>query len=231
MDHQCSTSSRRTSEHPSQKTVTTKSCSSSEAALHVFKWRQSSVVAEDVSFSGGESASDETVTHGLPTNVDPEVFKVLPVEIQKELLSPACINSLPSIPTKLSTPAPASLSHTAEHAPPQAFTVSRSGEGVNEIVSKSESTSTHRRQPAGENVKEERKQTCPHPADCEFPANVDPTVFSELPPDVQRDLMCEWKQQKLVVKQKPGRSFLTKEQKAAGKGKQANSLLKYFKPS
>ncbi|XP_029019106.1 DNA polymerase iota isoform X2 [Betta splendens] len=246
MDHQCSTNSR-TSQHSSQKTVTTKSCRSSGEALHGFRWRQSSVVAEEDNEKGSlsreKSVSDganKTVTHKLPSNVDPEVFKLLPEDIQKELLSPAYISSFPSMSTNLSNAASAPYaSQIAENEPPSIFTVSQSGKNIKEILNRSESTSTHHQQPAGacpaENVKEERKEMFPQPADCKFPGNVDPTVFSELPPDVQTELMCEWKQQKIVVKhpftKKPGRSFLTKEQKAAGKSNQANSLLKYFKPS
>lgn len=82
---------------------------------------------------------------------------------------------------------------------------------------------------------EEGKFHFPQSDDYEFPGNVDPKVFSELPPDVQRELLSEWKQQKLMVKnpssRKSGQSFLTKDRKAAGKINQANSLLKYFKPS
>lgn len=64
---------------------------------------------------------------------------------------------------------------------------------------------------------------------------MDPKVFSELPPDVQRELLSEWKQQKLVLKspssRKSGQSVKAKDKKAVGKNSQANNLFKYFKPS
>lgn len=75
----------------------------------------------------------------------------------------------------------------------------------------------------------------PQSSDYDFPGHVDPKVFSELPPDVQNELISEWKQQKLVLKSisslKSGRSLKTKDKKAAGRNSQANSLFKYFKPS
>lgn len=250
MDHQFKTHSRIT-QHPSQKTVTTKSHCSSEAALHGFKWKQSSVVSvednQKLSHSREESGPDgKTVTHGLPPNVDPEVFKLLPKEIQKELLSPAYINSFPSSSTSPSEPvAVPDASHITENKSPQQFTDSKNVKDVTEVIKEldpSDRAATVNHQQSadtcafpGENVMEEGKLNFPRSDDYEFPGNVDPKVFSELPPDVQRELMSEWKQQKLVLKNpsssKPGRSFLTKDRKAAGKGNQANSLLKYFKPS
>ncbi|XP_063050456.1 DNA polymerase iota [Engraulis encrasicolus] len=74
------------------------------------------------------------------------------------------------------------------------------------------------------------------------PLNVDPTVFSELPPELQRELLAEWRQQKPALKmpstKKPAKaqaldrtpSTTTKDRKPPKAG-QANSLLKYFKPS
>ncbi|XP_026199580.1 DNA polymerase iota [Anabas testudineus] len=252
MDHQFNTHSRIT-QHPPQKTVNTKSHCSSEAALHGFKWKLSSAVAVDdnqkVSCSRWESDTIETnnsEAHGLPPDVDPEVFKLLPKEIQTELLSPAYINALPSTSTNLSEPvAVPDAFHITENKLVQPFTDSKDvkniREDINEWDPSARATTVNLQQPEGtcafpgENVIEEGKLTFPQSADCEFPGNVDPKVFSELPPDVQRELMSEWKQQKLVLKnpssKKPGRSFLTKDRKAAGKGNQANSLLKYFKPS
>lgn len=250
MDHQFNTHSRIT-QHPSQTTVTTKSHCSSEAALHSFKWKQSSVVSVEeyrkVSHSRVESGPDgKTVTHGLPPDIDPEVFELLPKEIQKELLSPAYINSFASTSTSPSEPvAVPDTSHITENKSPQPFTDSKNVQNVTEVIHESDqsarATTVDHQQSAdtrafsGENVIEEGKLIFPRSDDCEFPGNVDPKVFSELPSDVQRELMSEWKQQKLVKKnpssRKPGRSFLTKDRKAAGKGNQANSLLKYFKPS
>ncbi|XP_040897565.1 DNA polymerase iota isoform X2 [Toxotes jaculatrix] len=255
MDHQLSAHSRITP-RTTQNTVTTESPCSSEAALHGLKWKQSSVVAavEDPPLrkaysSTARSDPDEksnTVTHQLPPNVDPEVFKLLPVEIQKELLSPAYVNSLPSTSTSPSAPVEVpDVPHITKNKSPQSFTDLQNTEDIKEAVNELDpsyrlTTVDHKRPPgtsalSGENVMEGWRLSLPRSSDCEFPGNVDPEVFSELPPDVQRELMSEWKQQKPVLKtpssRKPARSLLTKDRKAAGKGSQANSLLKYFKPS
>lgn len=249
MDRQLSTHSMIT-QRASQKTVTTKSpCSSG------FKWEQSSTVAvEDPPLQteycstarSGPKESNNAVTRRLPPNVDPEVFKLLPEEIQKELLSPAYANSLPSPSTSPSAPvAVPDATHIRKNKSPESFTDSKNIEDKAETINELDpahrvTTVNHQRPPRksafpGENVTAEGRLLFRQSSDCEFPGNVDPEVFSELPPEVQRELMSEWKQQKPVLKapssRKPGRSPMTKDRKAAGKGSQANSLLKYFKPS
>ncbi|XP_045890881.1 DNA polymerase iota [Micropterus dolomieu] len=215
--------------------ITQHASQSSEAALHGVERKQSPVVAvkdpplQKVSCSRARSDPDETdnmVTHQLPPNVDPEVFGLLPEDIQEELLSPAYTNSLPS--TSVSSVSVVDVSHLTKNKYPQSST-------------DSDLTTANHQSPAGttvfpgENIMEEGRLSFPWSSDCEFPGNVDPKVFSELPPDVQRELMSEWKQQKPALKtpscRKPGRSLMTKDRKAAGKGSQANNLFKYFKPS
>ncbi|KAM9359855.1 DNA polymerase iota [Symphorus nematophorus] len=251
MDHQVSTHTVIT-QHTSQKTVTTKSPCSSEAVLHGFKRQQSPVVAledpplQKVSCSTARSNSDETentVTHRLPQNVDPEVFRLLPEEIQKELLSSAFTNSLPS--TSVSSVTVGDDPHMTKNKSPLSLTDSRNIKDIKVPINKSDPsdrpTTVHHQWLVGtsalpgEDVMGEGRLSSPRSSDCEFPGNVDPKVFSELPPDVQRELMSEWKQQKPVPKapmsRKPGRSLMTKDRKATGKSSQANNLLKYFKPS
>ncbi|KAM9394527.1 LOW QUALITY PROTEIN: DNA polymerase iota-like [Pholidichthys leucotaenia] len=241
MDHQIST---HTSNIWHTKQPTTKHSSSSEAALHGFTWKQSSVVAVEVtqkaSFSTDGCGPDEntnSVTNQFPPNVDPEVFKLLPEDIQKELLSPAYISSLCSASTSQSDK---HFSDVSKNKSLQDFTDSQNLGVLKEDKrlepSDSATTVNYEWAPGtsavpGENVTEEGRLS----SDCEFPGNVDPGVFSELPADVQRELMTEWKQQKLVMKtpssRKPGRRMTTKDRKAAIKGSQANSLFNYFKPS
>ncbi|XP_077376914.1 DNA polymerase iota isoform X2 [Festucalex cinctus] len=67
-----------------------------------------------------------------------------------------------------------------------------------------------------------------------LPPNVDPQVFSQLPANLQTELMREWEQRRPVLKiptvsKKPGRE--AKEKKGTGRRSQANSLLDYFKPA
>ncbi|XP_070821179.1 DNA polymerase iota isoform X1 [Chaetodon trifascialis] len=255
---QHSTSPRKTQifstqrqDDPSQKTVTTKSPCCSEAALHGFKREQRPVVAvEDPplqtvfcnTMRSDFDETDDTVTNRLPPNVDPEVFMLLPEDIQKELLSPAYTNS---VPCTSSTVTVVDVPHITKNKPPQSFADSQNIEDIKEVPDKLDSSDrlvvVNHQSPvgtsafSGENVMREGRLSYPRSSDCEFPGNVDPKVFSELPPDVQKELMSEWKQQKAVLKatslRKPGRSLMPKDRKAAGKGSQANNLLKYFKPS
>ncbi|XP_034548987.1 DNA polymerase iota isoform X2 [Notolabrus celidotus] len=236
----------------SQKTETMKSPGSSGAALHGYKRKQSSVVAAEgplplkVSCSTARSDCDETnstMTHRLPPNVDPEVFRLLPAEIQKELLSPDYTKSLTNTPSSSVTVA--EVSHSTENKTLLLFKGSQKIKDIKEAEDKfdpSDSpTSVNHQSPLGqslfqeEDVMEEERPSFPLSPDCKFPGNVDPKVFSELPPDVQRELQDEWKQQRPVLKmpsfRKPGKSLMTKDRKAAGKSKQTNNLFKYFKPN
>ncbi|XP_019111229.2 DNA polymerase iota isoform X1 [Larimichthys crocea] len=240
MDHQFSTPSMIT-----QPTSTTKSIRSLEAVLHGLKRKQCPVAAVDntplqeVSCSKARSDFDETdsrVTHRLPPNVDPEVFRLLPAEIQEELLSPANTKTLLS--TSVSPVSVVDLPHTTVNKSPQSVTDSKSIKGIKKAANKLDpsdrSSTVNRTFPEGNNMEEEIL-SFPQSSDCQFPGNVDPKVFSELPVDVQRELMSEWKQQKPILKtassKKPSRGLKAKDKKSAGKGSQANNLLKYFKPN
>ncbi|CAN9512912.1 unnamed protein product [Ophioblennius macclurei] len=218
-----------------RKKPTTKSSFSSETPPHGLKREEKLVVGEEeepLAASCSSTACDPADTnsylalHRLPPNVDPEVFKLLPEEIQKELLSPAYRDSLPSHFTNQS--GPQTLTHPAcskssKNAPdnldlPDGGTTGNRRSPTDTIVTPGESDS----------VEGTRS------SDCECPGNVDPEVFSELPSDVQRELLAEWKQQKLITKtpssKKPVRSSTSRDRRSAGRGSQANSLFKYFKP-
>ncbi|KAM4575826.1 DNA polymerase iota [Odontesthes bonariensis] len=215
--------------------VFTKSSSSSEATLQEGNQKASGCNPDE---------TDNTASDRLPPNVDPEVFKILPEEIQKELLSPAYLNSLSST---LTSPSVAEDPLISNIKASQMFTDSQNIKETKEVAEKLDAsdraTTVNHQGPAGtsgvqrESITKEEKLPL-HPSfDCEFPGNVDPGVFSELPSDVQRELMSEWKQQKPVLKtpssRKPGRSLTAKDKdrKAAGKSSQTNNLFKYFKPS
>ncbi|XP_068576890.1 DNA polymerase iota [Cebidichthys violaceus] len=243
-DHQLSTHSVITQLNPPQETVTTEGPCSSGAEFYGFKRKQRSVVAvknpplQKESCSEARSYPKVTVTHRLPPNVDPDVFKLLPEEIQKELLSPAYTNSLPGVST--SSPAVVNVSNVTKTKSPQSLSDSQDIKEAEKLAPSDRPTTVNQRPEGtdaflGENVTEEGRPSFPRSSDCDFPGDVDPKVFSELPPDVQKELMSGWKQQKMILKtpssRKPGRSLMTKDRKAAGKGSQANDLLKYFKPS
>lgn len=234
------------SQHTPERTAATKHTYSPHTALHGFKRKQSSVVAveepslQKVSSSTAALAYDQTantVTNRLPPNIDPEVFSLLPEEIQMELLSSTntgCMTSRSSakvVNVPLKTKSQSTQLFSSHH-----FNDIQAAESKLE-PSDMEATTN---QPVGTStllghVLEEKTVSSPQSPDCGFPGNVDPKVFSELPLDVQKELISEWKQQKPIFKiassKKPGRSLMTKDRKAAGKASQANNLLKYFKPS
>ncbi|XP_006269716.1 DNA polymerase iota isoform X1 [Alligator mississippiensis] len=75
-----------------------------------------------------------------------------------------------------------------------------------------------------------------HEAKIVFPVNVDPKTFFELPTEVQKELLAEWKNQEPVSKMrmnKPCEKLKTSKGKknAALCSSQSNSLLRYFKPN
>lgn len=183
--------------------------------------------------------TDATATDRLPPNVDPEVFKCLPKEIQMELLSSTPTNSVPSV----SSAELMNVPHTTESKSTVSCKDSAHFNVVHQVGEDMEcpETASFLNPPADtsssleENVFDEQTLSLLRSSDCEFPGNIDPKVFSELPLDVQQELMSEWKQKKPVFKspssRKPARSMMNKDGKTAGKNRQANSLLKYFKPS
>ncbi|CAJ1069302.1 DNA polymerase iota isoform X1 [Xyrichtys novacula] len=237
---------------PSQKTEVMKSSFSPGQALHGFKRKQSSVVAVKEpppqklccsTLRSNCAVTNSMMTQRLPPNVDPEVFRLLPEEIQKELLSTADKNYPTN--TSASSVTAAEVPHSTDNMTSLSFTVTQNVKDTKDTVDKfdpSDSPTTmNHKSPAGqsllpgENVMEEERLSLPLSSDCEFPGNVDPKVFSELPVDVQRELMAEWKQQKPLLKtpliRKGGKSTMTKDKKVAGKSSQTNNLFKYFKPS
>ncbi|XP_038155678.1 DNA polymerase iota [Cyprinodon tularosa] len=206
---------------PANNKVTTKdTCGQS---LHVLGLEQSSVYAAEenhqASCSTERISSNETKP---PPNVDPEVFKLLPEEIQKEILSPSYFKSQPS-------PSASETHHMSTNKPQE-----------KDLPMKVESSSMNQPWPAGVHVNHGENVTenlsLPQSSDCNFPGNVDPKVFSELPPEVQKELLAEWKQQKPILKtpssRKTGKASTSKgkDRKAEGRASQSNNLFKYFKP-
>lgn len=209
--------------------------------------KQSNVVAVEESphqkiphstVTPAHDGTDAPATDRLPPNVDPEVFRCLPKEIQMELLSSALMDSVPSV----SSAQPMNFPHTTGSESTDScedsarFIGHQAGEkmecsdkgSVSNLPADTSSSSEA-------NAFEEQTLSLLRSVDCEFPRNVDPKVFSELPLDVRQELMSEWKQKKPVLKSPSSRktagSMMNKDRRTAGKNTQANSLLKYFKPS
>lgn len=163
-----------------------------------------------------EKSSFKPVTCHLPPDVDIEVFQCLPEEIQKELLSSDYSNSSAN-----------SLQANKNVAFQKLNSSNRPTPTINPL------------RPLGsgfvpeEELITENRLPVPGSSDYKFPGNVDPTVFAELPPDVQKELMSEWKQDKPTLKapssKKPAKNVTSKDKKATGKSGQSNNLLKYFK--
>lgn len=69
----------------------------------------------------------------------------------------------------------------------------------------------------------------------DFPPDVEPYVFSQLPPDVQRELRTEWRQSKLALKMSARhltrRTATSRDRRPTAKRSHSSSLLSYFKPS
>lgn len=209
----------------------TEAVRSSGATFHGRKMKQSSVVgAEDPRPLKVPCDENDPTSRRLPPNVDPEVFRLLPEDIQKELLSPDSLRNAPSSSGTVSK-----VSHSTENKTSLLFRgaqnvrdVTEAEDKLNPSVNDSVSPSGQSSFP-GDHVMEEKS------SDCQFPGNVDPKVFSELPADVQKELLAEWRQQRPVLKTPPfrkgGKNSMSKDRKAAGRSSQTNSLFKYFKPS
>ncbi|XP_072290074.1 DNA polymerase iota [Eucyclogobius newberryi] len=156
-----------------------------------------------------ESSSPEKSQ--LPPNVDGEVFRCLPQEIQNELMSSN--TSTDSIyKNKIDT--------------------------FPEMHSLKRPTTEHFRGPSASISGDFEKNTSLSLAgssDAKIPGNIDPTVFAQLPPELQKELMADWRQEKPILKapssKKITKNVTTKEKRPTGKGSQSNNLLKYFKPN
>ncbi|XP_073697086.1 DNA polymerase iota [Garra rufa] len=188
------------------------------------------------------NASEKTCSK-LPPGVDPEVFKLLPEHIQMELISsfqnedsaqfnygPSDTSSKVVDPADHSTlafnqpipePSESALYYNRNPAFHELGKTLSSAQSSVELDSGLKATESHDSPPATQAPQSD------------VPANVDPYVFSQLPADVQRELLTEWRQQKLVLKipsKHSHKTSNTKDKKSAAKGSQGN-ILKYFKPN
>lgn len=190
----------------------------------------------------------ETLCSKLPSGVDPEVFKLLPDHIQMELISsfqnedsaqliygPAGTSSEDADPADHST-----LAFNQPRTPePCESTLNYSRNSachnheLDETLSSAQSTVELHSGLIKDTESHDTPATTEAPQS-DIPANVDPYVFSQLPADVQRELLTEWKHQRPVLKIPSKHSHKTssaKDKKNAAKGSQCNNILKYFKPN
>lgn len=145
----------------------------------------------------------------LPPDVDPDVFRALPWHIQSELMSSFQEDSVEQQEHHIS-----SALHTA-HA--------------DDLITQPSSGTEE----PGDVSAEERVPADPDVPD--VPPNIDPYVFSQLPPDMQRELYTEWRQSKLRLKMSQKhtarRTTTVREKRPVAKRSNSGSLLQYFKPS
>ncbi|KAK1806938.1 hypothetical protein P4O66_005421, partial [Electrophorus voltai] len=186
----------------------------------------------------------------LPPHVDPDVFGALPEHIQMELL--ASFQTGGSVPED-STEAQGSA-HTSRFA--EQLTVHPNREGGSRHRESSVSHSNHsmahnddfstehaqNEELCREGQRSEERHAMEDAAGVpvaqtshpDIPPNVDPCVFSQLPPDMQAELLADWKQRRPTLKvpsKLATKHSAARAGKPAAKGSQSNSLLKYFKPS
>ncbi|XP_026104272.1 DNA polymerase iota [Carassius auratus] len=198
--------------------------------------------SQDTSMNTTESClsgvPEKTLCSRLPPGVDPEVFKLLPEHIQMELISSfqsedsAQLNYGPTA-TSSEDADPADHFTLAFNQPEpceSALNYNRNSLSHNHELSK---TLTSARSTMELNSGQD-SHDIPPATQSDVPANVDPYVFSQLPADVQRELLTEWRGQKPVLKipsKHSHKTSNTRDKKSAGKGSQCNNILKYFKPN
>lgn len=180
----------------------------------------------------------------LPPGVDPEVFKLLPEHIQMELITSfqnkdsaeliygSADTSFEDDPADHST-----LTFNQPRTPEPALNYCRNSASYNHELDKTLSSAQSTMELHSGLIKDTESHDIPpttQTPQSDIPPNVDPYVFSQLPADVQRELLTEWKQQKPVLKipsKHSHKTSNTKDKKNAAKGSQCNNILKYFKPN
>ncbi|CAM4545107.1 unnamed protein product [Leuciscus chuanchicus] len=190
---------------------------------------------------------EETLCSKLPPGVDPEVFKLLPEHIQMELITSfqkkdsaeliygSADTSFEDDPADHST-LTFNQPRTPERCEP-ALNYCRNSASHNHELDKTLSSAQSTMELHSGLIKDTESHDIPpttQTPQSDIPPNVDPYVFSQLPADVQRELLTEWKQQKPVLKipsKHSHKTSNTKDKKNAAKGSQCNNILKYFKPN
>ncbi|XP_041109933.1 DNA polymerase iota [Polyodon spathula] len=198
----------------------------------------------------------------LPPGIDPEVFRQLPEDIQREITS-TISTTLSSNACKQKkmilqkTASKGDISHFLWQTPQCESLISSTAEAENSNFLSVECrqdaqiqqnnidySSTQVAGSSGEHTEPHSSSNMDadpmdlqnvNPAD-QVPSHVDPKVFSELPAELQQELLSEWKQQETVskihVNKHIGKARAAKETKqTSAKSTQSNNLLKYFKPS
>ncbi|XP_066510416.1 DNA polymerase iota-like isoform X2 [Hoplias malabaricus] len=187
---------------------------------------------------------EEVKSFTLPHGVDPDVFQALPEHIQRELMN--------SFKTGASVPDESmerskfiQCTHSGGQVDFHMNQQKTSENGSKHGVNNNESGTKNALESLGEQSLQDSRakegaisQPFNAYTSSKVPCNVDPLVFSQLPSEMQRELLTEWKQQKPALKisskqaMKPSSKNMTaRDRRTTPKGSQNNNLLKYFKPS
>ncbi|KAG8536037.1 hypothetical protein GDO81_027214 [Engystomops pustulosus] len=187
----------------------------------------------------------------LPENIDMDVFSQLPEDIKKEILqSPQTMGNNKNIQSKPSASATGGIQNffTRGKMGPQVSPTR--GEGrpqdtdqspLKKYLRKDQASASSASQPSCPQDTEPNtgsEMDCTEPGDSgpvsSLPRSIDVNVFSQLPSELQKELMSEWKNQKLTPKiqtKKVQEKGKTSKGQRPGPASHPNNLLKYFKPS
>lgn len=207
--------------------------------------------------------TDPSSSLSLPDHIDMDVFSQLPEDIRKEILSSPQTGSGHKISrTTRPSPCPKGIQSffmKASSRYPQSSSVSElPGQGLQNTMDfgdpplwiKHSSCIDSDNGKSGENTacassssyiscSNQTSQPCEGDMDCAessdgfFPKSVDMNVFSQLPEELQKELMADWKHKELTPKI-PAIKLQEKVKNAKGQRPKSsaklNNLLKYFKP-
>ncbi|XP_063151886.1 DNA polymerase iota isoform X1 [Candoia aspera] len=182
-------------------------------------------------------ASDrECPSHLLPAGVDYDVFNQLPSDIKEEIISSQkkdrdstvtlwshgvseLREELPCHTKAKGSPVSLNSGDLCPHTRALAFLG---------IAPTNEEPPLEKQNPHGENSSQNDWREGSKVA---LPPSVDPKTFSELPAEMQKELLAEWKSQESVSKMHVSKDVAlkgTKKRQSSSPG--SNSLLRYFKP-
>ncbi|CAJ0926959.1 unnamed protein product [Ranitomeya imitator] len=196
------------------------------------------------------AAMDESLL-SLPEDIDMDVFSQLPEEIKKEIIqspqepssdSPQGIQKFFNggntgnrlVPSGDKGPSPHTvLSLLKKTLGEDSVDTSSAPGSVMATSPISDSDCPHGSEPV-----DGFSLDCTEPGDVgvmsPLPKSIDVNVFSQLPSELQRELMSDWKEQKLApkiqVKKSQDKAKTPKGQRPSSRSR-PNNLLKYFKPS
>lgn len=172
----------------------------------------------------------------LPAGIDYDVFNQLPSDIKEEIIS-----SQKKVRDCTETLWSHGGSELGENPPchPKAKISSislHSGDlgqstrtlAFSDIAPTNEEPPLERQNPHGEGSSQNHSSQGSKVA---LPPSVDPKTFSELPAEMQKELLTEWKSQKCVSKMDVSKVVtLKRTKKGQTSSPGSNSLLRYFKP-